>query len=110
MSTTETENGVVSQYVPFTPFQESYAFEPESSTPTLLESAPARTPFVSEYAGVATQSPQSADYPGALVAYLQAAVHHLAVLAVAQAQQTEQLSAEVASLRAGLEALQPKVQ
>ena len=56
------------------------------------------------------QSPQSADYPGALVAYLQAAVHHLAVLAVAQAQQTEQLSAEVASLRAGLEALQPKVQ
>ena len=55
------------------------------------------------------QNPQSADYPGAL-AYLQAAVHHLAVLAVAQAQQTEQLSAEVASLRAGLEALQPKVQ
>jgi len=56
------------------------------------------------------QSPESADYPGALVAYLQAAVHHLAVLAVAQAQQTEQLSAEVASLRARLEALQPRVQ
>ena len=56
------------------------------------------------------QSPQSADYPAAVVAYLQAAVHHLAILAVAQAQQTEQLSAEVASLRAGLEALQARVQ
>ena len=61
MSTTETDSGAVSQYVPFTPFQESYAFEPESFTPALFESVPAVTPFVSEYAGVAAQSPQSAE-------------------------------------------------
>jgi hypothetical protein len=53
------------------------------------------------------QESQSPDYAAALTAYLQAAVHHLAVLAVAQAQQTEQLSAEVTELRARLEALQP---
>ena len=53
------------------------------------------------------QESRSPDYAAALTAYLQAAVHHLAVLAVAQAQQTEQLSAEVAGLRARLEALQP---
>jgi hypothetical protein len=61
MSTTETENGAFSQYVPFTPFQESYAFEPESSMPALVESALAVTPFVSEYAGVTPQTPQSSE-------------------------------------------------
>src|SRR5690348_9247354 len=49
--------------------------------------------------------PQSPDYQAALTTYLQAAVHHLAILAVAQAEQTEQLSAEIASLRARIEAL-----
>jgi len=66
MSTTETENGAVSQYVPFTPFQESYAFEPESSSAALFESAPTVTPFVSEYAGAETQAPQSGELRDAL--------------------------------------------
>ena len=64
MSTTETENGAASQYVPFTPFQESYAFESEPSTLDLFEqfdTARAVTPFVSEYAGVETLSPESAE-------------------------------------------------
>ncbi|MBV8189112.1 MAG: hypothetical protein JO339_17855 [Alphaproteobacteria bacterium] len=55
------------------------------------------------------ESPQTPAYQGALAAYLQAAVHHLAILAVAQAQQTEQLSAEVAALRAQVEASGPVV-
>jgi hypothetical protein len=61
MSATEIENGAVSQYVPFTPFQESYAFEPESSSAALFESAPIVTPFISEYAGVESHAPQSAE-------------------------------------------------
>jgi hypothetical protein len=64
MSTTETGNMSVSQYVPFTPFQESYAFESEASTLTFSEqydTAPAVTPFVSEYAGVATESPETGE-------------------------------------------------
>ena len=61
MSTTETENGAVSQYVPFTPFQESYAFEPESSSAAALESGPVVTPFVSEYAGVESEAPQAGE-------------------------------------------------
>ena len=61
MSTTETENGAASQYVPFTPFQESYVFEPEASTAALFETAPTATPFVSEYAGVAPEAPQAAE-------------------------------------------------
>jgi hypothetical protein len=36
-------------------------------------------------------------------------VHHLAILAVAQAQQSESLAAEVTELRARLEALRPVV-
>jgi len=52
---------------------------------------------------------QSSGYQTALTAYLQAAVHHLAILAVAQAQQTEQLSAEIVELRARLDALTPMV-
>ena len=51
------------------------------------------------------ETPQSAGYQAALTTYLQAAVHHLAILAVAQAQQTEHLSAELAELRARVEAL-----
>lgn len=62
MSTTATENGVVSQYVPFTPFQESYAFESEPSTLETFErseAAPIVTPFVSEYAGVEPVTPEA---------------------------------------------------
>ena len=55
------------------------------------------------------ETPHSAGYQSALTAYLQAAVHHLAIMAVAQAQQTEQLSAEIAALRAHVEALTPLV-
>jgi hypothetical protein len=55
------------------------------------------------------ENPQSPGYAAALTTYLQAAVHHLAILAVAQAQQTEQLAAEVADLKARLEAMAPVV-
>jgi hypothetical protein len=65
MSTIEAESGTASQqYVPYTPFQESYAFESEPSTPGRFEqfdAAPALTPFVSEYAGGETQSAESAE-------------------------------------------------
>jgi hypothetical protein len=65
MSTIETENGTgVQHYEPFTPFQESYAFVTEASTTSLLEraeSSPVVTPFVSEYAGVESQSPQAGE-------------------------------------------------
>ena len=61
MSTTETENGTASQYVPFTPFQESYAFEPESPSAASFATAPMVTPFVTEYAGVEPQSPQAGE-------------------------------------------------
>jgi hypothetical protein len=53
------------------------------------------------------ENPQSPDYQAALTTYLQAAVHHLAILAVAQAEQTEQLAAEVAALRARIDAVAP---
>src|SRR5262249_33867562 len=53
------------------------------------------------------ESPQSTDYQAALTGYLQAAVHHLAILAVAQAQHSEQLSAEIAELRAHIGSLTP---
>ena len=65
MSTTETENGTGAHYQPFTPFQESYAFVTEPSTLSLFEradAAPAATPFVSEYAGVESESPQAAEF------------------------------------------------
>lgn len=64
MSTTETD-GRIEEYVPFTPFQESYAFEAEPSTASLTsldEALPAVTPFVSEYAGVESGlTPQAAE-------------------------------------------------
>ncbi len=64
MSTTESESAA-SQYVPFTPFEESYAFEAEPVTATLLERSDAgqpMTPFVSEYAGAVTQTPEASAF------------------------------------------------
>src|SRR5262245_55189985 len=61
MTTTESKNGAASQYVPFTPFQEGYAFEPESSSAAIVDTAPLVTPFVSEYAGVEPQAPQAGE-------------------------------------------------
>ncbi len=63
MSTTETESGT-SQYVPFTPFQESYAFEAEPVSSSLAEragSGPVVSPFVSEYGGVTTLTPEASE-------------------------------------------------
>jgi hypothetical protein len=54
-------------------------------------------------------SPESADYQAAKLDYLEATVHHLAVLAIAQALQFEDLSEEVDELRARLNSLQPRV-
>jgi hypothetical protein len=55
MATPETAPGAFSEaYAPFTPFEESYAFEPEAPPGAELEgplSASLVTPFVSEYAG-----------------------------------------------------------
>jgi hypothetical protein len=64
MSATDTEAAATSQYVPFTPFQESYAFEAEPSTVPLadrFEGIPSLTPFVSEYAGLETQTPAATE-------------------------------------------------
>jgi hypothetical protein len=54
-------------------------------------------------------SPASAGYQAAKLDYLEATVHHLAVLAIAQALQFEDLSEEVDELRARLNSLQPRV-
>jgi hypothetical protein len=54
MSTTEAEGtAALESYVPFTPFQDSYAFEPEAALPELgqLEAGTGTTPFLSEYFG-----------------------------------------------------------
>jgi len=64
MSTTESENAIA-QYVPFTPFEESYAFEAEPSTVALRERSDTGqpiTPFVSEYSGVVTQTPEATAF------------------------------------------------
>jgi hypothetical protein len=64
MSATETETAATSQYVPFTPFQESYAFEAEASTWEATEqfaAPPALTPFVSEYAGEEASTPETTE-------------------------------------------------
>ena len=45
-------------------------------------------------------SPEAPEYQSTLIDYLQATVHHLAVLAVAQARQYEDIAEEVAELRA----------
>jgi hypothetical protein len=63
MSMTETESGLA-EYVPFTPFEQSYAFEAEPSE-SLFEQAdvlPTVTPFIAEYAGVETGlTPEATD-------------------------------------------------
>jgi hypothetical protein len=64
MATMETANGAHQEYVPFTPFQEGYAFEAEPSALgelTRFEAVPPVTPFVSEYAGVETSTPAAAE-------------------------------------------------
>ena len=54
-------------------------------------------------------SPEAPEYQSTLIDYLQATVHHLAVLAVAQARQYEDIAEEVAALRAQVAALRPMV-
>ena len=54
-------------------------------------------------------SPDAPEYQSTLIDYLQATVHHLAVLAVAQARQYEDMADEVADLRARVNALRPMV-
>jgi hypothetical protein len=54
-------------------------------------------------------SPDSAGYQTVKLEYLEATVHHLAVLAIAQAQQYEDLTEEVDELRARLNGLQPRM-
>jgi cation transport regulator ChaC len=54
-------------------------------------------------------SPDSPDYLAARIEYLEATVHHLAVLAIAQSRQYEDLSEEVAELRARVNAQRPMV-
>ena len=52
-------------------------------------------------------SPEAPEYQSTLIDYLQATVHHLAVLAVAQARQYEDIADEVAELRARVDAMRP---
>jgi hypothetical protein len=54
-------------------------------------------------------SPDSPDYQATKMEYLEATVHHLAVLAIAQSRQYEDLSEEVAALRARVNSLRPMV-
>ena len=54
-------------------------------------------------------SPEAPEYQSTLIDYLQATVHHLAVFAVAQARQYEDIAEEVADLRARFNALRPMV-
>jgi hypothetical protein len=54
-------------------------------------------------------SPDTPDYQAARTEYLEATVHHLAVLAIAQSRQYEDLSEEVTELRARVNALRPMV-
>ena len=54
-------------------------------------------------------SPESAGYQAAKLEYLEATVHHLAVLAIAQSQQYEDLSQEVDELRVRVNSLRPMV-
>lgn len=66
MSTTETEGAsALESYVPFTPFQDSYAFEPEAAAVAeadRFEASPAVTPFVSEYVGAEPElTPEAAE-------------------------------------------------
>jgi hypothetical protein len=54
-------------------------------------------------------SPNSPDYQAARLEYLEATVHHLAVLAIAQSRQYEDLSEELVELRAEVKASRPMV-
>jgi hypothetical protein len=54
-------------------------------------------------------SPDSPEYQATKIEYLEATVHHLAVLAIAQSRQYEDLSEEVTELRARVNALRPMV-
>ena len=54
-------------------------------------------------------SPDAPEYQSTLIDYLQATVHHLAVLAVAQARQYEDIAGEMAELRARVDGLRPRV-
>jgi cell division protein FtsB len=54
-------------------------------------------------------SPDTPDYQAARIEYLEATVHHLAVLAIAQSRQYEDMSEEVAELRARVNDLNPRV-
>ena len=53
--------------------------------------------------------PNSPDYLATRIEYLEATVHHLAVLAIAQSRQYEDLSEEVAELRARESSQRPMV-
>jgi hypothetical protein len=74
MEATETESVATTEaYVPFTPFQDSYAFEPESGESTALEhleAGPSVSPFVSEYEGVGTGPTAEAEAFGELLSEL----------------------------------------
>ena len=54
-------------------------------------------------------SPDSPEYQATKIEYLEATVHHLAVLAIAQSRQYEDLSEEVSELRARVNSLRPMV-
>jgi hypothetical protein len=54
-------------------------------------------------------SPNSPDYQDARIEYLEATVHHLAVLAIAQSRQYEDLSGEMTELRARVNSQRPMV-
>jgi hypothetical protein len=67
MATAHTENVVLPEtedYVPFTPFQDLYAFEPEldEASQEAFQAAPPVSPFVSEYEGLdASTSPEAEE-------------------------------------------------
>lgn len=65
MSLTQDGGGATEQYVPFTPFQEVYEFQPEPSTPERHEhgevGARPVTPFVSEYAAFEGQTLEASE-------------------------------------------------
>jgi hypothetical protein len=54
-------------------------------------------------------SPNSPDYQEARIEYLEATVHHLAVLAIVQSRQYEDLSEEMTELRARVNSQRPMV-
>ena len=54
-------------------------------------------------------SPDSPEYQATKIEYLEATVHHLAVLAIAQSRQYEDLSEEVTDLRGRVNSLRPMV-